>query len=141
MERLRNEKMGFVFQGCFLLPELTAFENVLLPGMIGRRTTREDVENSLASVGLADRMHHLPAELSGGEQQRVAIARALTNNPDIIFADEPTGNLDSKTGDAIMDLLLNLARDRKKTLLVVTHDARLATRGDRQLHIKDGVLQ
>jgi predicted ABC-type transport system involved in lysophospholipase L1 biosynthesis ATPase subunit len=86
-------------------------------------------------------MHHLPAELSGGEQQRVAIARALTNNPDIIFADEPTGNLDSKTGDAIMDLLLNLARDRNKTLLVVTHDAHLATRGDRQLHIKDGVLQ
>src|SRR5216117_1523893 len=112
--RLRNEKMGFVFQGYFLLPELTAFENVLLPGMIGRRATREDVENSLASVGLADRMHHLPAELSGGEQQRVAIARALTNNPDIIFADEPTGNLDSKTGDAIMNLLLNLARDRKK---------------------------
>ena len=139
--RLRNEKMGFVFQGYFLLSELTAFENVLLPGMIGRRATREDVENSLASVGLADRMHHLPAELSGGEQQRVAIARALTNDPDIIFADEPTGNLDSKTGDAIMDLLLNLARDRKKTLLVVTHDARLATRGDRQLHIKDGVLQ
>jgi predicted ABC-type transport system involved in lysophospholipase L1 biosynthesis ATPase subunit len=86
-------------------------------------------------------MQHLPAELSGGEQQRVAIARALTNNPDIIFADEPTGNLDSKTGDAIMDLLLNLARDRNKTLLVVTHDARLATRGDRQLHIIDGMLQ
>jgi len=133
--------MGFVFQGYFLLPELTAFENVLLPGMIGRRATRHEAEKSLTSVGLADRMHHLPAELSGGEQQRVAIARALTNDPDIIFADEPTGNLDSKTGDAIMDLLLNLARDRKKTLLVVTHDNRLATRGDRQLHIKDGVLQ
>jgi putative ABC transport system ATP-binding protein/lipoprotein-releasing system ATP-binding protein len=139
--RLRNKKMGFVFQGYFLLPELTAFENVLLPGMIARRATRHDAEQSLTAVGLADRMHHLPAELSGGEQQRVAIARALTNDPDIIFADEPTGNLDSKTGDAIMDLLLNLARDRKKTLLVVTHDNRLATRGDRQLHIKDGVLQ
>jgi predicted ABC-type transport system involved in lysophospholipase L1 biosynthesis ATPase subunit len=139
--RLRNEKMGFVFQGYFLLPELTALENVLLPGMIGRRPTKHETERSLAAVGLADRMHHLPAELSGGEQQRVAIARALTNDPDVIFADEPTGNLDSKTGDAIMDLLLNLARDRKKTLLVVTHDARLATRGDRQLHIKDGVLQ
>ncbi len=139
--RLRNQKMGFVFQGYFLLPELTALENVLLPAMIGRRTTRSDAEESLASVGLGDRMQHLPAELSGGEQQRVAIARALTNDPDIIFADEPTGNLDSKTGNAIMDLLLNLARDRKKTLLVVTHDARLATRGDRQLHIKDGVLQ
>ena len=139
--RLRNQKMGFVFQGYFLLPELTAFENVQLPGMIGRRAAKHEAEESLAAVGLADRMHHLPAELSGGEQQRVAIARALTNDPDIIFADEPTGNLDSKTGDAIMDLLLNLARGRTKTLLVVTHDARLATRGDRQLRIKDGVLQ
>ena len=139
--RLRNKKMGFVFQGYFLLPELTAFENVLLPGMIGRRVTGQEAEHSLTAVGLANRMHHLPAELSGGEQQRVAIARALTNDPDIIFADEPTGNLDSKTGDAIMDLLLNLARDRNKTLLVVTHDNRLATRGDRQLHIRDGVLQ
>src|SRR5438477_5785138 len=139
--RLRNEKMGFVFQGYFLLPELTALENVLLPALIGHRATTDEAEESLAAVGLADRMHHLPAELSGGEQQRVAIARALTNDPDIIFADEPTGNLDSKTGDAIMDLLLNLARDRKKTLLVVTHAHRLATRGDRQLHIKDGVLQ
>jgi predicted ABC-type transport system involved in lysophospholipase L1 biosynthesis ATPase subunit len=139
--RLRNQKMGFVFQGYFLLPELTALENVLLPAMIARRATRSDAEESLAAVGLGDRMQHLPAELSGGEQQRVAIARALTNNPDIIFADEPTGNLDSKTGDAIIDLLLNLARERNKTLLVVTHDARLAARGDRQLHIKDGVLQ
>ena len=141
LAQLRNQKMGFVFQGYFLLPELTALENVMLPGMIGRRVIRGEAEESLAAVGLADRMHHLPAELSGGEQQRVAIARALTNNPDIIFADEPTGNLDSKTGDAIMDLLLNLARDRNKTLLVVTHDSRLATRGDRQLHIVDGVLQ
>jgi predicted ABC-type transport system involved in lysophospholipase L1 biosynthesis ATPase subunit len=139
--RLRNEKMGFVFQGYFLLPELTALENVLLPAMIGGRATQTDAEESLAAVGLGDRMQHLPAELSGGEQQRVAIARALTNNPDIIFADEPTGNLDSKTGDAIIDLLMNLARERKKTLLVVTHDARLAARGDRQLQIKDGVLQ
>jgi predicted ABC-type transport system involved in lysophospholipase L1 biosynthesis ATPase subunit len=138
--RLRNEKMGFVFQGYFLLPELTALENVLLPAMIARRATKSDGEESLAAVGLGDRMQHLPAELSGGEQQRVAIARALTNNPDIIFADEPTGNLDSKTGDAIIDLLLNLGRERNKTLLVVTHDARLAARGDRQLHIADGVL-
>ena len=139
--RLRKKKMGFVFQGYFLLPELTALENVLLPGMIGRRATKTEAEESLVAVGLADRMNHLPAELSGGEQQRVAIARALTNDPDIVFADEPTGNLDSKTGDAIMDLLLNLARNRNKTLLVVTHDTRLAARGDRQLHIKDGVLQ
>jgi putative ABC transport system ATP-binding protein len=108
--------------------------------MIARRATRSDAEGSLSAVGLGDRMQHLPAELSGGEQQRVAIARALTNNPDIVFADEPTGNLDSKTGDAIIDLLLNLARERNTTLLVVTHDARLAARGDRQLHIADGVL-
>ncbi len=138
--RLRNEKMGFVFQGYFLLPELTALENVTLPGMIGGRPDKGVAEASLGDVGLAERMHHLPAELSGGEQQRVAIARALTNDPDIIFADEPTGNLDSKTGDTIMDLLLNLARERKKTLLVVTHDNRLAARGDRELRIVDGVL-
>jgi putative ABC transport system ATP-binding protein/lipoprotein-releasing system ATP-binding protein len=138
--RFRNRKMGFVFQGYFLLPELTALENVSLPGMIGGRGKLDTAQASLRAVGLEDRMHHLPPELSGGEQQRVAIARALTNDPDIIFADEPTGNLDSKTGDAIMDLLLELARGRQKTLLVVTHDARLASRGDRQLHIADGSL-
>jgi len=139
--RFRNKKMGFVFQGYFLLPELTALENVSLPGMIGRASTKNAAEESLAAVGLADRMQHLPAELSGGEQQRVAIARALVNDPAIVFADEPTGNLDSKTGDAIMDLLLSLARERKKTLLVVTHDPRLAALGDRQLHMVDGVLE
>jgi predicted ABC-type transport system involved in lysophospholipase L1 biosynthesis ATPase subunit len=137
---MRNRQMGFVFQGYFLLPELTALENVMLPGMIdGKRNTAAG-EASLQDVGLGDRLHHLPAELSGGEQQRVAIARALTNDPDIIFADEPTGNLDSKTGDAIIGLLLELARSRKKTLLVVTHDSHLAELGDRQLHIADGVL-
>jgi len=138
--RFRNEKMGFVFQGYFLLPELTALENVSLPGMIGRKASTKAAEESLAAVGLADRTQHLPAELSGGEQQRVAIARALVNDPDIIFADEPTGNLDSATGQAIVDLLLRLARERKKSLLIVTHDAGLATRGDRELHIKDGQL-
>jgi putative ABC transport system ATP-binding protein/lipoprotein-releasing system ATP-binding protein len=137
---MRNRKMGFVFQGYFLLPELTALENVMLPGMISGKRDRAAGEASLRDVGLADRLHHLPAELSGGEQQRVAIARALTNDPDIIFADEPTGNLDSKTGDAIIDLLLELARSRDKTLLVVTHDSHLAELGDRQLRIADGVL-
>jgi putative ABC transport system ATP-binding protein/lipoprotein-releasing system ATP-binding protein len=139
--RFRNERMGFVFQGYFLLSELTALENVSLPAMIGRKIDRHVAEQSLAAVGLADRLNHLPAELSGGEQQRVAIARALTNDPQIIFADEPTGNLDSKTGDVIIDLLLKLARDRDKTLLVVTHDNRLASRGDRQLQMVDGALQ
>ncbi len=140
LARLRNEKMGFVFQGYFLLPELTALENVMLPGMIGRHASREACAKSLAAVGLGERENHLPPELSGGEQQRVAIARALTNDPDIIFADEPTGNLDSKTGDAIMDLLLDLARSRNKTLVVVTHDSNLAERGDRTLRIVDGLL-
>ncbi len=140
LARLRNEKMGFVFQGYFLLPELTALENVMLPGMIGRHTAKEACVKSLEAVGLGDRLNHLPPELSGGEQQRVAIARALTNDPDIIFADEPTGNLDSKTGDTIMDLLLGLARERNKTLVVVTHDNNLAQRGDRTLRIVDGLL-
>ena len=140
LARLRNEKMGFVFQGYFLLPELTALENVMLPGMIGRHPGKEACAQSLSAVGLGDRLHHLPPELSGGEQQRVAIARALTNDPDIIFADEPTGNLDSRTGDAIMDLLLGLAQERNKTLVVVTHDNNLAQRGDRTLRIVDGLL-
>ena len=140
LAKLRNQKMGFVFQGYFLLPELTALENVMLPGMIGRRASREACARSLAAVGLVDRMHHLPAELSGGEQQRVAIARALTNDPEIIFADEPTGNLDSTTGGAIVDLLLGLAQESRKTLVVVTHDTQLAGRGDRTLRIADGVL-
>jgi predicted ABC-type transport system involved in lysophospholipase L1 biosynthesis ATPase subunit len=139
--RFRNKKMGFVFQGYFLLPELTALENVSLPGMIGGTSNKKVAEESLSAVGLGDRMQHLPAELSGGEQQRVAIARALTNDPDIIFADEPTGNLDSATGAAIVDLLLDLARERQKSLLIVTHDANLATHGDLELHIKDGQLE
>ena len=138
---IRNTQLGFVFQSYFLLPELTALENVMLPGMIGGSVRASAAEQSLRAVGLGERLQHLPAELSGGEQQRVAIARALVNDPAIVFADEPTGNLDSKTGDAIMDLLLSLARERKKTLLVVTHDPRLAALGNRQLHMVDGVLE
>ena len=138
--RHRNERMGFVFQGYFLLPELTALENALLPRMIGGQPRAGHAERVLERVGLKDRMHHLPAELSGGEQQRVAIARALINDPSIIFADEPTGNLDSKTGQAIVELLLALVRENRKTLIVVTHDASLALRGDRRLEIRDGLL-
>ena len=138
--RIRNERIGFVFQGYFLLPELTALENVLLPTMIGRKLKPEAAKQALSDVGLGERLHHLPAELSGGEQQRVAIARALINDPAIIFADEPTGNLDSKTGEGIIELLLGLVRQRGKTLVVVTHDAHLATRGDRRLEIRDGLL-
>src|SRR5437773_6733052 len=135
--RFRNKKMGFVFQGYFLLPELTALENVSLPGMIGRTSTKKAAEESLAAVGLADRMQHLPAELSGGEQQRVAIARAMTNDPDIIFADEPVGSLDSATGGAIVVPLLNPARERKTRLMIGTNATGLATLGDRDRHITE----
>ncbi len=138
--KLRNETMGFVFQGYFLLPELTALENVLLPAMIHNDDRQGAAEDALERVGLAERMHHLPAELSGGEQQRVAIARALTNNPRILFADEPTGNLDSKTGSAVFDLLLEVARDSGRTMILVTHDSQLASRGDRMVMIVDGML-
>ena len=140
--RLRNARMGFIFQGYFLLPELTALENVLLPAMIGgnSRARAARAAESLREVGLGDRLNHLPLELSGGEQQRVAIARALINDPSIIFADEPTGNLDSRAGGAVMDLLLALVRDKRKTLLVVTHDMSLAARGDRKMEMRDGLL-
>lgn len=136
----RNKRIGFVFQGYFLLPELTALENVLLPTMIGGRCDEESAEKALTQVGLGERLHHLPAELSGGEQQRVAIARALINDPAIVFADEPTGNLDSTTGQGIVELLLDLVRSSGKTLVVVTHDNQLALRGDRRIEIKDGQL-
>jgi putative ABC transport system ATP-binding protein/lipoprotein-releasing system ATP-binding protein len=138
--RIRNERIGFVFQGYFLLTELTALENVLLPSMIGGKVKREAAEQALQRVGLSDRMQHLPTELSGGEQQRVAIARAIINDPSIIFADEPTGNLDSRTGGEIVELLLALVRENRKTLVVVTHDANLASRGDRRMEIQDGLL-
>ena len=138
--RHRNEEIGFVFQGYFLLPELTALENVLLPTMIGGNINEAQAKAALEKVGLGERLHHLPAELSGGEQQRVAIARALINDPAVVFADEPTGNLDSKTGEGIIQVLLELVRGNGKTLVVVTHDRSLAARGDRQLEIRDGLL-
>jgi predicted ABC-type transport system involved in lysophospholipase L1 biosynthesis ATPase subunit len=138
--RIRNTRMGFIFQSYFLLPELTALENVLLPSLIRHRQREDLAKEYLARVGLGDRMQHLPSELSGGEQQRVAIARALVNDPAIIFADEPTGNLDTANGDAIMNLLLELVRERQKTLIVVTHETRLAALGNRQVNMRDGLL-
>ncbi|MDX2080117.1 MAG: ABC transporter ATP-binding protein [Terrimicrobiaceae bacterium] len=138
LARLRNQRMGFVFQSYFLLPELTALENVLIPAMIGKREAADRAKELLGRVGLAGRVNHLPSELSGGEQQRVAIARALINDPAILFADEPTGNLDSHTGESIIDLLLGVAREDRRTLVVVTHDENLAQRGDRLLRIGDG---
>jgi putative ABC transport system ATP-binding protein/lipoprotein-releasing system ATP-binding protein len=138
--RIRNTRMGFIFQSYFLLPELTALENALLPSLIRHRQREDLAKEYLEKVGLGDRMQHLPSELSGGEQQRVAIARALVNDPAIIFADEPTGNLDTANGDAIMDLLLELVREQQKTLIVVTHETRLAALGNRQVNMRDGLL-
>jgi predicted ABC-type transport system involved in lysophospholipase L1 biosynthesis ATPase subunit len=138
--RIRNTRMGFIFQSYFLLPELTALENALLPSLIRHRQRKDLAKQYLERVGLGDRLQHLPSELSGGEQQRVAIARALVNDPAIIFADEPTGNLDTANGDAIMNLLLELVREHQKTLVVVTHETRLAGLGNRQVNMRDGLL-
>ena len=140
--RLRNSRVGFVFQNYCLLPELTAEENVSLPARLrgGRGAGAARACALLERVGLAERAAHLPAQLSGGEQQRVAIARALANDPALVFADEPTGNLDSRTGRVVMDLLLALTREGGRTLIVVTHDAALARRGDRRIRIVDGRL-
>jgi putative ABC transport system ATP-binding protein/lipoprotein-releasing system ATP-binding protein len=137
---LRNEKIGYIFQNYFLLPELTAIENVMVPGLIGLKADRELAKSALRRVGLSERFDHLPAELSGGEQQRVAIARALVNSPSIIFADEPTGNLDSANGEEIMNILMEVVEEREATLVVVTHDTSLSTLGDRVLTIKDGIV-
>lgn len=136
--KVRNSTMGFVFQNYHLLPELTALENVTLPARISSRASTEEAKTLLERVGLAPRMNHLPAELSGGEQQRVAIARALINDPPILFADEPTGNLDSANGEEVMELLLGIAGAEKRTLVVVTHDPKLAELGDRQVRLADG---
>jgi len=136
--QVRNEKLGYIFQNYFLFPELTALENVLVPGMIQGVRDHKAARRALERVGLGHRVDHLPAELSGGEQQRVAIARALVNCPSIIFADEPTGNLDSANGKEVMDLLLGVVEEQNATLVVVTHDSSLAVLGDRTLVIKDG---
>ncbi len=136
----RNRRIGFVFQAYHLLPEMTALENVMLPARIGRREGRAKAAALLEAVGLGARAEHLPAELSGGEQQRVAIARALVNEPEVLLADEPTGNLDSKTGGAVLEMLLGLRAGRGLTAVLVTHDAAVAARGDFHLHLADGAL-
>ena len=139
---VRNRKVGFVFQSFNLLSRLTAIGNVELPlryaGLIEGR--RERAMASLEAVGLGDRMKHRPYELSGGQQQRVAVARALVNNPAIIMADEPTGNLDSKVGKEIINLLLNLNKDRGTTLIIVTHDPLIAAQTKRVIRLRDGLL-
>ncbi len=136
--KVRNARMGYVFQSFFLMPELTALENVMVPALIRGREGKHRALELLDRVGLGARSGHLPNELSGGEQQRVAIARSLINEPDIIFADEPTGNLDSKTGVAVMELLMELADEKERTLLVVTHDNQLADQGERMVTLVDG---
>jgi ABC-type lipoprotein export system ATPase subunit len=141
--RLRNRNIGFIFQAYHLLPELDALENVCLPARIARTPAEVAGKRGrelLRRVGLGERMDHKPYELSGGEQQRVAIARALINEPELILADEPTGNLDSHTGGEIIDLLCALRADRNTTLLIATHDARVAARAPRMIELVDGQI-
>jgi putative ABC transport system ATP-binding protein len=143
LSSIRNRKVGFIFQSFNLLPRQTALSNVTLPmryaGTRGAKT-QERAREALEMVGLGDRVSHRPNELSGGQQQRVAIARALVNDPAIILADEPTGALDSRSGQEIMDLLLQMNRDSGTTLIFVTHDPRIAAMTQRTIHIKDGLI-
>ncbi|HHP5406474.1 TPA: ABC transporter ATP-binding protein [Aeromonas veronii] len=139
--RLRAEQIGFVFQSFLLLPTMTALENVMLPAELrGERDCEPRARELLAAVGLGERLHHLPPRLSGGEQQRVAIARAFMTRPSLLLADEPTGNLDSKTGEKVIELLFELNRKHGTTLVVVTHDHQLAERCQRQLVMTAGRL-
>ena len=139
LARLRGRKLGFVFQSFHLIPSMTALENVLAPLEIaGRRDARERARRLLEDVELTERAHHYPSQLSGGEQQRVAVARAFANEPSILLADEPTGNLDSRNGRHVFDLMVEMNRRRGATLLLVTHDHELAARADRRVSLRDG---
>jgi len=144
LARVRNQEIGFIFQAYYLLPELDALENVCLPARMAR-TNAEKAETRgrelLERVGLKDRLDHKPYELSGGEQQRVAIARALINEPDVILADEPTGNLDSHTGEEIIELLVSLRQEKQTTLVIATHDAKVAARAPKIIELVDGQIK
>ena len=136
---LRNETIGFVFQSFHLVPSLTALENIMFPAELGgRKDARASAETLMQRVGIAERADNFPHQLSGGERQRVAICRALINSPAILFADEPTGNLDSTNGAAILNLLLELQRERQMTLVMVTHDPAIAARAERIIELEDG---
>jgi ABC-type lipoprotein export system ATPase subunit len=139
--KLRNEKFGFVYQFASLLPTLTAAENVLLPTVFGSRKTRADAAQLLGLVGLGDKTDRYPAELSGGEQQRVAIARAFINSPEIILADEPTGDLDEETEAEIMEFFEKTNKEKKVTMIMVTHSSEIALRAQRRFRMKQGVLE
>lgn len=141
---LRNRKMGFVFQFHHLLPEFTAVENVMMPGLMAgfsRKQAEEKAKKILITIGLGGRLIHRPSELSGGEQQRVAIARALINDPDIVFADEPTGNLDKQNADIIHKIILDFNKSFKQTFVIVTHNEHLTKLGNRVLSIEDGMIK
>jgi len=141
LAKIRGQRIGFVFQQFNLLPNLTALENVILPMVFQGTNEKQRIERAkklLTDMGLEKRFNHKPNELSGGERQRIAIARALANNPDIIVADEPTGNLDSSTGKKIMEIFINLHKEEKKTIIVVTHDPNIAGYAEETIHIKDG---
>jgi putative ABC transport system ATP-binding protein len=140
LTRFRAENMGIVFQQFHLVSTLTALENVLLPLEILKRGQKSEAQGLLESVGLGHRMHHLPSELSGGESQRVAIARALSHKPRLLFADEPSGNLDEETGETVMELLFDLVKKTGTTLVLVTHDTELARRCQRVIHLEHGSL-
>ncbi len=139
LAQIRSEKIGFVFQSFHLIPSLTAYENILIPmEILGLRDARERATKLLDDVDLTNRGHHYPPELSGGEQQRVAIARAFANSPKFLLADEPTGNLDSKNGEHIFELMTELHRQNNVTLVLVTHDHALASKAQRQIVLRDG---
>ena len=144
-DRLKNRMLGFVFQFHYLLPEFTALENVMLPALIDDFSNKSEIEKRamelLKSVGLEERVHHKPSQLSGGEKQRVAIARALINSPKILLADEPTGNLDEETSETIFNILKDINKNRKQTIIVVTHSKDLAQISDKKLYLKKGVLE
>ena len=143
---VRNRKVGFIFQRFNLLPRSSALSNVQLPlrylrGSNGKKSREELARKALESVGLGNRLHHRPSELSGGQQQRVAVARAIVNNPAIVMADEPTGNLDTRSGDEVMELLNNLNKERGTTIVIITHDMEIAEKAQRVVKIRDGMIE